>query len=364
MKDFDVKSVDKNMDFNQGTLSGIKWISPRESPFLITGFPWINKESIYRRLPLNPKYKLTDAVNILADCTAGGQIHFKTDSSKIHIKVFLSGIANMVHMPATGQCGFDLYIGNETNLHYCSTTKYDHRNTEYECLLYDGTTKENKNVLINFPLYQGVNEVYIGIEENCNIFAPPKFVYSKDIVFYGTSITQGGCASRPGMAYTNILSRKLNANCINLGFSGSGCGEPEMAKIISEMNNIGLLVLDYEPNCLSTENYMETLPKFIEIFRKKQKQVPILVISRISYSLDIFYPETLKERVERNNFQKYLVDSLRAKGDSALFFCDGSTLLGEDFHECTVDGIHPTDLGFSRIADKLYRVIKEILDKA
>lgn len=361
MKDLDIQKIDKFMNITEAQSSNIKWLSPRSEPFVITGFPWIEKDRVYRRLPLKPNYEIPKNVDLLADCTAGGQIRFRTDSKSIQIKVKLTGVANMNHMPATGQCGFDCYISHGSELYYCSTTTYDHSKTEYQCELYKHEKSILKDVVINFPLYQGVEEVLIGINKESNIIGPTKLKYDKNIIFYGTSITQGGCASRPGMSYTNILSRKLSANCINLGFSGSGCGEPELAHIISEIPQIGCLILDYEPNCVSTQLFKTTLPSFIEVFREAHKTTPVIVISRTPSSGENFYEEVLKDRRERCEFQNQLVNNLRENGDLNTYFVDLGGALGQDFYECTVDGDHPTDLGFSLIAEKLEPIISNII---
>ncbi|MBE3576283.1 MAG: hypothetical protein IMX00_01065 [Limnochordales bacterium] len=285
----------------------------------------------------------------------------------------------MNHMPATGQCGFDLYLGRPGEQRFYTVTKYDLKATEYEYKLFDAAEGPGAGVgagatagadgsdgltavTINFPLYQGVEEVEIGLDAGAQIRPFPPYAYSGRLIFYGSSITQGGCASRPGMAYTNILSRRLNIETINLGFSGNGRGDPEVARLIAQIPNPRLLVLDYEPNCVSTELFRETLPQFIRIFREAHPLVPILVLSRIAYARDLVDPETLRARTERKEFQQQTVERLRADGDTNLFFYDGSTLLGEDFDECTVDGTHPSDLGFMRMANGLEPVLREILD--
>jgi len=359
----DIQKIDKLMNINEVESSNTRWLSPMSVPFVIMGFPWIEKDRVYRRLPLKPNYEIPNNVDILADCTSGGQIRFTTNSKSIKIWVKLTGLANMNHMPATGQCGFDCYISHNGELYYCSTTTYDHTKIEYQYELYKCDGSILKDVVINFPLYQGVEEVFVGVDNESGIYQSEKFEYDRNIIFYGTSITQGGCASRPGMSYTNILSRKLNASCINLGFSGSGCGEPELAHIISEIQNVGCLVLDYEPNCKSTQLFKTTLPNFIKIFREKHKTTSVLVVSRPPYSQDNLYKEVLNERSERCEFQRNLVNSLRKSGDLNIYFMDLGTALGQSFSECTVDGVHPTDLGFSLMAEKLKSIINDIIYK-
>jgi hypothetical protein len=362
IKQVDVQKIDKNMIIEADKKEQLKWLSPKEKPFQLAGFPWFKKEQVYRRLPKAPGYSITEEVDVLANCTAGGQIRFRTNSKKVSIRVRLSGLANMVHMPATGQCGFDCYVGLEKELYFCNTTRYDHTKIEYEIKLFEINNMAMKNVVINFPLYQGVEEVFIGVEDFSEIEEPIPYTSDKKIIFYGTSITQGGCASRPGMAYTNILSRYLNREIINLGFSGNGKGEPEMAKIITEIEKPACLVLDYEANCVSTDLLKRTLPEFIEIYRKVHPHIPILVISGIPYAMEKFDKELQMQRLERRLLQMKVVDEFKSHGDNRIYFCDGEDLLGADYEECTVDGVHPTDLGFLRMADSLKEPLLNILN--
>ncbi|NMA84250.1 MAG: hypothetical protein GX962_10360 [Epulopiscium sp.] len=356
-----IQKLDSNMSINPIEDQGIKWLSPMEAPFRILGFPWLSKERTYRRMPMVCTPPIPEAVNYLANCTAGGQIHFQTDSKELLIAVQLQAPANMVHMPATGQCGFDCYVdfGHGDGFQFCNVTRYPLEQDHYKIQLLDLESSKMRKVILNFPLYQGVKEVFIGVQKDATILGSSDF-QQNPLIFYGTSITQGGCASRPGLAYTNILSRYLQRECINLGFSGNGKGEAEVAKVISSIPNPGGLILDYEANCMSTELYKQTLPKFIHTYRKVHPLVPILVISRIQSSMDIISPTFHEERLERKEFQKSWIHEEQKNGDQNLHFYDGSYLLGEQWLEGTVDGVHPTDLGFMSMANTLYPVIREI----
>ncbi|MBD0382973.1 SGNH/GDSL hydrolase family protein [Paenibacillus sp. WST5] len=349
------------MRIQQSGDSDFIWFTPLGQPFHVAGFGWLQEEGRYRRLPAKPGWMVPDAVDKLADCTAGGQIRFATDSASLSIKVKLSGAANMYHMPATGQCGFDCYIGGPGEQVYYDTTIYDHKLTEYESVIFANMESEYRIITLNFPLYQGVEEVMIGLDRGAHIAPPPAYESSKKIVVYGTSITQGGCASRPGMCYTNILSRRIHMEFLNLGFSGNGKGEPELAHILAGIPDPACLVLDYEANCVSTELLRATLPDFISIYREKHPLIPILVISRITHAKEKFDAQMAQDRADRKQIQIQTVDQRRELGDDNIFFCDGSKLLGEDAFECTVDGSHPTDLGFLRMADGLTPVLKQIL---
>ena len=164
------------------------------------------------------------------------------------------------------------------------------------------------------------------------------------------------------MAFTNILSRRFNYEFINLGFSGNGRGEPELAKLILEIDNPGCFILDYEANCGSFEQFEKSLPEFISILRSKYAKIPILVITKVRYATESI-SDSLSKRLTRLKFQKKLIACLKKKGDKNISLLDASNLLGKDFHECSVDGGHPTDLGFMRMANGIEPVLRKILGK-
>lgn len=358
-------TYDSNMRPNEKQHAGVRWHSPFEQPFQVSGLAWFEQERKYRRLPTLPANAVPEAVNHLANHPAGGQIRFQSDSSSLSVRVKLKGKANMPHMPATGQCGVDCYVSPRdmiVPMQYGNTTKYDLNLTEYECALYTNWSPTMRNIVLYLPLYQGVEEISIGLDEGAHVIPPPSYSSDKKVIVYGTSITQGGCASRPGMAYTNILSRRIPLEFINLGFSGSGKGEPEVAEVVSQIPNPACLVVDYEANCVSTELFRQTLPEFVRIYRSVHPETPILIVSRIRYAREELTPHLFEMRMERMRLEQELVNQLREQGDSNIYFFDSSRSLGgEDFFECTVDGSHPTDLGFLRMADALEPVLKTLL---
>lgn len=303
-------------------------------------------------------------VEELANCTSGGQIRFKTNARKLLIHVTLSGPADMSHMTALGQCGFDVYIGKPDQLNYLASAIPPLQETVFERTLWDFTDtsmeERLKEAVVNFPLYQGVEEVWIGTDKEALMEAPTPYISDKRVIFYGTSILQGGCASRPGMSYTNILSRRIPLEFINLGFSGSGKGEQEVALSIRGIERPGCLVIDYEAN-VTPDEYEATLLPFIQLYREHFPFIPILVVSRINYTRDI-NPQLAKESKRRRKHAEEVVDQLKKKGDHYIDYTDGSKLLGDDWHECTVDGIHPTDLGFMKMADSLEKPILKSLE--
>ncbi len=337
----------------------MRWHEPSGSPFRLTGFPWHKQDAVYRRLPIRPSGELPAAVNELANCTAGGQVAFRSDSRRVAIRVQLAGRANMNHMPATGQCGFDLYVGPPLAQRFHRVAKYDIAQSAYELLLFEHPDAVERNFTLNFPLYQGVKQLQIGLAPEAHIAPPFPWADGGRIVIYGTSVTQGGCASRPGMAYTNILSRALNMEVINLGFSGNGQAQPEVIRLVADVPSPRLLALDYEANC--EDRLADTLPEALRILRDRHRDIPILVVSRIAFSTDLTHGERLRAREANRELQANLVGGLKRGGDSHIHFLDGSVLLGSDFDECTVDGVHPNDLGFMRMARSLETTIRAII---
>jgi lysophospholipase L1-like esterase len=355
------QKLDPNMTLNKADADGIIWLDPREAPFRLSGFEWIQGDNVYRRLPVRPNWEIRDAVDQLANHTAGGQIRFRSNSKKILLRVELREKSGMYHMPATGQSGFDLYIKDGEVQRYVRTTRFPADTIRYQVELLNSDQKQMRDFTLNFPLYNGVNSVLVGIEAQSRIRTPKPFSRPGKIVIYGTSITQGGCVARPGMAYSNILSRKLDVAFVNLGFSGNGRGEPALAHLINQISGTSFIILDYEANAGKT--IVNTLGPFVTILREKHPDTPILIMSKIRYARTPVGSPAYNDLMSRRDFQKNLVDERRSAGDENIYFLDGSEVLGDDYDECTVDGSHPTDLGSARIADALLPAIEDILAK-
>lgn len=360
-------NIDKNFNLQDNITNNIKWINPISSDRIsIYGFNWIKEDRIYRRLPLSSFSKIEEScpkINQLSNYTSGGQIHFWTNSKNLYLKAKIKDKASISLMSAITQAGFDCYVGpNYDNLLFYNTANFNVGTSEYQSKLFNNEVGK-KLVVLNFPLYGAVEEVLLGIDDNSYVEKPNEFDSKGRIVIYGTSITQGGCASRPGLSFTNILSRRLKREFLNYGFSGNAFGEIEIANIIASIQNVKMFILDYEANGGTNGKLALTLENFIKTIRLQNPGTPIVVMSRIKYLFDDLNKDLGKRRAKIRQFQIDMVKYFNNIGDHDVYFIDGSKLLGKDYHEYTVDSIHPNDLGFMKIANNLENKIKAILNE-
>lgn len=355
------QKYDKRMRPDSSGLENVTWFSPYEKPFRLLGMGWKMEEGVYRRMPLEKEWNMPEAVYSLAWSTSGLQVRFRTDSRRICLYARLRGVHSMDHMPATGQCGFDAYIGEVGDMTFAGVARFARDKDEYKVTICNFPDSALRTVTLNFPLYQGLEKLEVGIDRGSRLVRASAPAIRRSVVVYGTSITQGGCATRPGMSYTNILSRRIDAEFINLGFSGSGRGEPEVAKTIVSLSTPALFVMDYEANSGGLEKMRETLPVFLEIIRKKWRRTPIMVVSKVPYAAEAYDAARLTTRLAMRNYQRATVASLKKAGDENIWFFDGGKLLGKDYTECSVDGVHQTDLGFLRMANALEKPFRKIL---
>lgn len=344
----------------------ISYYNPFEGgPFILEGLPWAKEWGKYYRLPPNCRENVSEGVYWLMKMPSGGIYRFRTDAKQIAVRVKNANDYLMFHMTPVGQQGVDLYFKreNETDYVFYTSVKFAAPATEYESVVFQSETKEVRDFLIHLPLYESLDELLIGIDEDAQFYTPVQRKEQGKVVIYGTSITQGGCANRPGMAFTNILSRKLDIEFVNLGFSGSGIGEPQMAEYIRAFPDTRLVILDYDAN--GGENgYLEKhMDEIVDSIREKHPSVPILILSKTPFATDYMNSYLWSVRNRLRKFMKDLVER-RKRTDPNIYFFDGNLLFGEeDIYEMTVDGLHPTDLGFYMMAKVLYPILKELLYK-
>lgn len=315
---------------------------------LVVGKGWTDTNSFYERLPARAQGRVIQPVWDLRRNTAGLNVRFSVDARSVKARWTLVNTKDlaMIHMPATGVSGVDLYardkdgkwrfVNNGKPQGETNTASFGLQTVGTECMLY-------------LPLYNGVTSVQIGIPRDAKLTVPDEASLGKPIVFYGTSITQGACASRPGMAATAIVGRALDMPVINLGFSGSGVMELSMAELISEVD-ASAYVLDCLWNMRPEQVTERTVP-FVKILRQKHPDTPIYLVE--DSSVWGFTP-TAKGKLLRAEYQK-----LKAGGVKNVYFISNEGMLGDDT-EGTVDTTHPNDLGMMRQAQVFIRELSQL----
>ena len=320
-----------------------------------TDIPDSLKENKYDRLPASYKEIVREPVWDLAKNSAGLSIRFLSNSSLITVKWELLNNFSMDHMPDTGIKGVDLYFKQNDKWQYINTGRPVGFNNEYR--LVENMDNELREYKIFLPLYDGVKNIEIGIDNSSYVKKPEKSE-KKPIIFYGTSITQGACASRPGMAHTNIISRKLDRNVINLGFSGNGRMEKSIAKLISE-SNPAFYVIECMPNMYPPDLITSNTIPLVDIIREKHPDTPIVLVDLFTSPLTALDSNMKKLTSEMNNSLKNEYDKMINNGYNNIIYLETQSALGNDF-EGTVDAVHFTDLGFMRYSDFLIRKFKEL----
>jgi lysophospholipase L1-like esterase len=313
----------------------------------------------YDRLPARAEGKVRDAVWSLSRNSAGLCVRFRTSSPAVHCTwTNTSNRLAMPHMPATGVSGVDLYVRDDQGTWRWLSTGFPREGVTHSAPLVTGLTPVARDYCLYLPLYNGVSQVEVGVAAGSKVESLVRDEKQrKPIVFYGTSITQGGCASRPGMVHTAILGRKLDRPVINLGFSGNGKMEQAVTDCLADID-AAVFVIDCLPNMNAAEVTANTGP-LVATLRKAHPNTPIVLAEDRVYS-DAFLK---KDRAERNQTNHAALKKVFAElqgTDKQLVYLPGEHQLGAD-GEDTVDGSHPTDLGFLRMADEFAKVLKPLL---
>ncbi len=334
----------------------IQWHDVRD--WGVEGKGFSDTESDFDRLPGRAKGVVREAVWGLSRHSAGMMVRFRTDATEIHADYAVtSENLAMPHMPATGVSGLDLY-GQDTDGLWKWISVVMPATQQIKKALITGLAPGERNYAVYLPLYNGTQYLKIGVPAG-NKFEPIKPRSAKSIVFYGTSITHGACASRPGMPHPSILGRRLDCPVINLGFSGNGRMESTVGQFLVELNPAAY-VIDCLPN-MSAADVTERTGPLIKQLRDAHPSVPIVLVEDRSYSGSwILLGQKQKNDTNRVALKAEYRKLLDA-GTDHLYYIDGESLLGAD-REDTTDGSHPSDLGFYRHADAFEPVLRKILD--
>lgn len=321
-----------------------------------------NDTDRFRRMPESVAKNVSEGVMYLNTNTAGGRVRFKTDAEymAVHALMPADKICRSSHFAFSGSSGFDLYTEEDGKQYYIHTFIPPMDMT-------DGFVSEFTNIpkpcmreyTLNMPLYSDVSKLYIILNSGAHLLPCREYAINTPIVYYGSSITQGGCASRPGNSYQSIISRELDCNYINLGFSGNAKAEDVIANYIAGLD-MSAFVYDYDYNAPNVEHLEKTHKRMFDIVRASNPDIPIICVSR---PVSVWFGN----KDEEDKRRKIILDTVsKAKmdGDKNVYFVDGADFASQSYvaDSLSVDGCHPNDLGFMCMAEVICKKIKEALN--
>lgn len=341
----------------------VKFYDVTEPPVRYYGV--FREDGVFRRVPIDVAKTVSAGIHAMCGTTAGGRVRFMTDSPYVAIAAEYSQYETSGIIPVSNMAGFDMYADGAFGGTLRSNADFNGEplvaSLDVPKLLAcdehtDTASGERKMrlITINMPSYSGIKAMKIGIAESAKISHAPDYSLEKPIVFYGSSITNGAAASRPGMSYEARISRELDVNYINLGFGGLCKGEPEMADYIAGLD-MSIFVMDYDHNAKTLEHLAATHEPFFKRVREKKPDIPVIFISR---------PVTSPDVAKRFEIIKATYENAKASGDENVYLINGMEFFGGD-RDFTVDCVHPTDLGFyfmaKRIAEELRPIVTALM---
>ena len=339
------------------TIDDLKFVDAQELEILGRAFD--HTEGLYGRLPLDMKDEYREELWYLGANTAGVAIRFSSNAHALGAKWSLQNNFSMNHMASTGIKGIDLYVLENGKWHYLGTGRPNGK--ESSSLIISNMNGAEREYLAYLPLYDAAVSLEFGCDSSAciskpqqNVLRSHKISETKPIVFYGTSIVQGGCASRPGMVHTSIISRTLQTDVINLGFSGNARCDKSMLKTL-ERTDAKAYILDFLPNC-TLQMVKDSSEYFISHLAKAKPGAKIYIIENPNFPAAIADLKNAKE-LKAENEELYAIYKRLKKDHKNLIYIKKDKIIGQD-GEATVDGVHLTDLGFMRLAENLLKYIR------
>ena len=342
----------QNFNFSE---DDVDWYDVKE--FGVEGKGWSETKKYFDRLPAKAEGFVRDQVWNLSRDSAGMCFRFVSDSPNIYVRYELSQESlSMTHMAATGHSGVDLYAQDGMGIDRWVAVVRPGKQ-KMDTTLAKDLAPGSRRYTLYLPLRNGVESLEIGVVRGQSFTAlSPR--NEKPIVFYGTSIMHGACASRPGMAFPSILGRRLRRPIINLGFAGNGRMEIEVGSLLVELNPC-VFVIDCLPNMNESTVSQRAVP-LVKKIRETHEKTPILLVEDRSFTSTRFFPAR-KQRHQKNRIAlKNAFKELQNLGIKNIFYLDGDNLLGQD-GEAATDGSHPSDLGMVRYADAYEPALRAIL---
>ena len=352
-----IEEIDSNFKLAVVNEPDVEWITARDGRFSLCGVYYDDEEGCYARLPQGVARRISAGVFHLHAKTSGGRLRFKSNSPYVAVKAVIRRNCIMRNMCVIGTAGFAVYADgvfvNSIIPDVAELSLPTPPSAGIQGIVKPG--EGERDYEIYFPLYNEVYDLYIGVKQGSRV-EPLPFSDTRRVVFYGSSITQGGCATRPGNDYAAIVCRRLGVDYVNLGFSGQGKGEPLMAEYLADMH-ADVYVIDYDHNAPTPEHLEATHYPLYRAIREKNPDAAIVCMSLPDFNYS-----------ERHKLRRSIIRSTcergRADGDEKVYFIDGETLFeGVERDACTMDGCHPNDLGFFRMANVVEPVLREVLGK-
>ena len=343
-------NIDKNMIINNDIgEEDAKFFDVREDPFELYGFYNGKTEPEFKRMPDDVAKNVNTGVAFSYLFTTGGRVRFSTDSHYFAIYAELPFSEKVSHMPLSSTAGFDLYVDDPESgfSRFCKPflPPYDLKDS-YESKI-KFPSRKLRHFTINFPTYSKVKKLYVGLQNDTFVGQGMKYKNEKPVVIYGSSITNGACSSRPGNTYPNVISRRMGLDYINLGFGGSCKAEDDIVEYMATLPMCAF-ISEYDHNARDVEYLENTHFPMYQKIRKAHPDIPYIMISKVDF--DASYKKNLMRRDVI--FESY--KRARSEGDENVYFVDGSRVFRGHYKDmCTVDGTHPTDLGFAMMADAI-----------
>lgn len=355
-----IEEIDKNMAVKSTLgLEDLVWFDIRKAPFEIFGLYHPTEEKQFKRMPDDVASAANEGVANLNLCTAGGRVRFATDSPYVALRAEMEGRPLMGHIARSGQSGFDLYLSRRG-----STDAFSFKGgfrppvphfDSFESFVPMPEQGGAFDCEVNFPTYDAVINVYIGLKKGHLLEPCRPYTHQKPLVYLGSSITQGGCVSRPGNAFASMISRDFDCDYVNLGFSGSCHGEPALVDYVASFDT-PLFICDYDHNASGPAQLRDTHLPLYRRYREARPDTPILFTSKPDW---IWSPTDAAAR--RDVILETITYAL-AQGDKKVYFLDGNSMWeGLNRNDCTVDDCHPNDLGHYRMAKAFGSRIQGIL---
>ena len=349
--------VDRNMAIETSfPETDVRFYDVRKPPFDLYNLYCPETEPIFHRLPFDVAAATSAQVAKLEREPAGGRLKFTTDSKYIILRAEYEVIGRNTHMTLEMTAGFDLYVDDPDSTRYIAPflLPYKTQDSYEQIVRFEGNRRE-RSYVIHFPLHSVVKNVYIGIQEDATLKPGRKYRNDKPVIIYGSSIVHGTAATRPGLCYPNMLSRRLNMNCINLGFSGNAKAELPIVEYMRELP-MCMFISDYDYNAPNVDYLRATHQRMYDLVREKNPDIPYIMITK---------PNTATRPNDYIARRDVVIDTYRharAKGDKHVYFIDGETFfIGKYEDDSTMDGVHPQDLGFSLMADKIESVMRRAM---